>query len=439
VTALFITTAIILVIFGGLLTAIDGALSVLSRSDILDEAEEVKKPQALRSIAMDVAGHVTALTFVRVVIETFAAVLVTLAVVRLVDQWWQALLIASVIMIAVFFVVVGSSPRGIGVTHSRAILRPTAPLVRAVRVVLGPIAEGLIVLGRIVTPGSPSGGPLTSEEQLRSLVDEATHQDVLEEEDRELLHSVFEFGDTIVREVMVARTDMVSVDDDVTLREALDVFLEEGVSRMPVLGKDADDIVGVVYLRDVASVQHETPRKMSSTKVSALAKPALFIPESKKADDTLRFLQAQRNHLAIVVDEYGGVAGLVTLEDLMEELVGDISDEYDTDEGDIIELRPDVYRVSTRYSVDDLADLYDIDIDEDDVDTIGGLMTKHLGRFPESHSTVTAYGLVLTAEKTTGRKSAVAWIVVEPSPKLAETLRSRRELDQTLTGEITLP
>jgi len=224
VTALFITTAIILVIFGGLLTAIDGALSVLSRSDILDEAEEVKKPQALRSIAMDVAGHVTALTFVRVVIETFAAVLVTLAVVRLVDQWWQALLIASVIMIAVLFVVVGSSPRGIGVTHSRAILRPTAPLVRAVRVVLGPIAEGLIVLGRIVTPGSPPGGPLTSEEQLRSLVDEATHQDVLEEEDRELLHSVFEFGDTIVREVMVARTDMVSVDDDATLREALDVF-----------------------------------------------------------------------------------------------------------------------------------------------------------------------------------------------------------------------
>jgi len=439
VTALFITTAIILVIFGGLLTAIDGALSVLSRSDILDEAEEVKNPAALRKIATDVAGHVTALTFVRVVNDTFAAVLVTLAVAQLVDQWWQTLLIASVIMVAVLFVVVGSSPRGIGVTHSRAILRPTAGLVRAVRVVLGPLAEGLIVIGRIVTPGSPSGGPLTSEEQLRSLVDEAAHQDVLEAEDRELLHSVFEFGDTIVREVMVARTDMVSVDHDTTLRDALEVFLEEGVSRMPVLGKDSDDILGIVYLRDVASVQHHTPRKMATTTVAKLAKPALFIPESKKADDTLRFLQTERNHLAIVVDEYGGVAGLVTLEDLMEELVGEISDEYDTDEGEITEIRPDVYRVSTRYSVDDLADLYDIDIDEDDVDTVGGLMTKHLGRFPESHSTATAHGLILTAEKTTGRKSAVAWIVVEPSEKLAETLRSRRELDQTLTGEITLP
>jgi CBS domain containing-hemolysin-like protein len=253
------------------------------------------------------------------------------------------------------------------------------------------------------------------------------------------LHSVFEFGDTIVREVMVARTDMVSVDHDTTLRDALEVFFDEGVSRMPVLGKDADDIVGVVYLRDVASVQHRTPRRMATTPVAKLAKPALFIPESKKADDTLRFLQTERNHLAIVVDEYGGVAGLVTLEDLMEELVGEISDEYDTDEGEITEIRPDVYRVSARYSVHDLADRYDIDIDEDDVDTVGGLMTKELGRFPESHSTASAYGLVLTAEKTAGRKSSVEWIVVEPSEKLAETMRSRRELDQTLTGEITLP
>jgi CBS domain containing-hemolysin-like protein len=439
VTFLLISTAVILVIFGGLLTAIDGALTVLSRSDILDEAEEVKKPGALRRIATDVVGHVTALTFMRVVIETFAAVLITLAVIQLVDYWWQALLIASGIMVAVLFVVVGSSPRGIGVTYSRTIIRLTAPLVRAVRVVLGPIAEGLIVLGRIVTPGSPKGGPLTSEEQLRSLVDEAAHQDVLEAEDRELLHSVFEFGDTIVREIMVARTDMVTVDDDLTLKEVLGVFLEEGVSRMPVVGKDADDIVGIVYLRDVASVQNSSPRKMASTKVASLAKPALFIPESKKADDTLRFLQAQRNHLAIVVDEYGGVAGLVTLEDLMEELVGDISDEYDTDEGELVELRPDVYRVSSRYSVDDLADLYDLDIDEDDVDTVGGLMTKYLGRLPQSMSTTSAHGLVLTAEKTAGRNIAVQWITVEPSEKLAAALKSRRELDQTLTGEITLP
>ena len=438
-TTLFILSAIVLVVFGGLLTAIDGALSVLGRGDILDEADEVKNPTPLRNVAKDVAGHVSALTFVRVLVETLAGVLVTLVVARLVSVWWEVLLIATAIMVAVLFVVVGSSPRSIGVANSRSIVRMFAPLIRAIRVSLGPVAEALIVVGRIVTPGSPKGGPLTSEEQLRSLVDEAAHQDVLEKEDRELLHSVFEFGDTIVREIMVARTDMVTIEQDLTLRDAIAVFLDEGISRMPVVGKDSDDVIGVIYLRDVASIQHQSPRKMATTSVATLAKPALFIPESKKADDTLRLLQAEQNHMALVVDEYGGIAGLVTLEDLMEELVGEISDEYDLDEGEITELGEDCYRVATRYSVDDLADLYDIDIDEDDVDTVGGLMAKTLGKLPESGSTAEAYGLILTAEKTAGRKASVEWIGVEPTAELREALRTRRELDKTLTGEIELP
>jgi len=219
----------------------------------------------------------------------------------------------------------------------------------------------------------------------------------------------------------------------------LAVFLDEGISRMPVVGKDSDDVLGVIYLRDVASIQHQSPRKMPTTTVATLAKPALFIPESKKADDTLRLLQAEQNHMALVVDEYGGIAGLVTLEDLMEELVGEISDEYDLDEGEITELGEDRYRVATRYSVDDLADLYDIDIDEDDVDTVGGLMAKTLGKLPESGSTAEVYGLVLTAEKTAGRKASVEWIVVEATSELHKALRTRRELDKTLTGEIELP
>lgn len=438
-TAVFILTAIILIVFGGILAAIDGALGVLGRNDILDEAEDVAKPDALRNIAQDVAGHVTALTFVRVVVETIAAVLVTLSVAEFVDQWWETLLIAAVIMVTVLFVLVGSSPRAIGVANARATIRIFARLVRVLRISLGSVAEALIVVGRIVTPGTPKGGPLTSEEQLRTLVDEAAHQDVLEAEDRELLHSVFEFGDTIVREIMVARTDMVTIDQDLTLRDAIGVFLEEGISRMPVIGKDSDDVIGVIYLRDVASVQHQHPRKMATTKVATLAKAALFIPENKKADDTLRFLQAEQNHMALVVDEYGGIAGLVTLEDLMEELVGEISDEYDSDDGEISQIAEDSYRVATRYSVDDLEDLYDIDIDEDDVDTVGGLMAKTLGKLPESGSSCTAYGLVLTAEQTAGRKASVEWILVEPTAELRESLRTRRELDKTVTGEIELP
>ncbi len=438
-TALFIVTAVILAATTGLLTAVDGALQVLSRNDLLDEAEKARKPRALQRIATDIAAHTTALSFVRVVLETLAAVLVTLAVAQLLDTWWAVLLVSSAIMVAVLFVVVGSSPRSLGMTHARATVRWCAPLVRGIRVILGPVAEALIVVGRIFTPGRPVVGSLTSEEQLRSLVDEAAQQDVLEVEDRELLYSVFEFGDTIVREVMVARTDMVTIEADRTLREAMDIFLDEAVSRIPVVGKDVDDVIGVVYLRDVAKVSHNAGRKMSRTTVAELAKPALFVPENKKADDTLRFLQQEKNHLAMVVDEYGGIAGLVTLEDLIEELVGDISDEYDVDEGELVELGPQRYRVATRYLVDDMADLFDIDIEEDDVDTVGGLLTKHLGRFPQSGSQVTAHGLIFTAEKTLGRNTSVQWIVVEPTDALRESLATRKALDQALTGEIALP
>lgn len=438
-TAVFIITAVVLIVVGGLLTALDGALHVLSRNDLLDEAETAKRRPALQSLATDVAAHITALAFVRVIVDTLAAVLITLAISRLMDQWWQVLLIASIVLIAVFFVVVGSSPRSVGMTHPRPMIRTFAPLIRGIRIVLGPLAEGLIVVGRIVTPGRPGGGPLASEEQLRSLVDEAAHQDVLEAEDRELLHSVFEFGDTIVREVMVARTDMVTADADDSLKAALAQFLEQGVSRMPVVGKDADDVIGVVYLRDVAQVQLEKPRTMSRAQVSTVAKPALFVPETKKADDTLRYLQSEKNHMALVVDEYGGIAGLVTMEDLMEELVGEITDEYDDEDAGVVSLGDDRYRFSVRYPLDDLADLYDLEIEEEDVDTVGGLMTVSLGRLPEAGSTTEAHGLVMTADAPASSKGPVSTVVVEPTSALRTQLRQRRALEGTLTGEIPLP
>ena len=438
-TAIFIITAVVLIVVGGLLTALDGALHVLSRNDLLDEAESARRRPALQSLATDVAAHTTALAFVRVIVDTLAAVLITLAISRLMDQWWQVLLIASIVLIAVFFVVVGSSPRSVGMAHPRPMIRTFAPLIRGIRIVLGPLAEGLIVVGRIVTPGRPGGGPLASEEQLRSLVDEAAHQDVLEAEDRELLHSVFEFGDTIVREVMVARTDMVTADADDSLKVALGQFLEQGVSRMPVVGKDADDVIGVVYLRDVAQVQLEKPRTMARTTVGTMAKPALFVPETKKADDTLRYLQSEKNHMALVVDEYGGIAGLVTMEDLIEELVGEITDEYDDDDNGVVALGEDRYRFSVRYPLDDLADLYDLEIEEDDVDTVGGLMTVSLGRLPEAGSTTEVHGLVMRADAPASSKGPVSTVVVEPSPALRTQLRERRALEGTLTGEIPLP
>jgi CBS domain containing-hemolysin-like protein len=189
----------------------------------------------------------------------------------------------------------------------------------------------------------------------------------------------------------------------------------------------------------VARVKHEKPAAALKKPIATLAKPALFIPESKNADDTLRFLQREQNHLAMVVDEYGGIAGLVTLEDLIEELLGEISDEYDTDVDDMYPLGPDRYRVSAKYAVDDLEDLYDIDIDEEDVDTVGGLLTKLIGRLPEGGSMASTQDLVLVAEQPEGRHQRVSWIRVSPTEGWLERKAVRAEIDQASTGEVPLP
>ena len=438
-TIVFVLVALFLVAVGGLLTAINAGLGAVGRNDLVELAATKKKPQALHRVASDLPAHITALRFVRVMVETMAAVLITLAVSLWLGSWWQVLLVSGAILTAVSFVVVGSSPRSVGERNASTMVGLFAGLVRAVRMVVGPLADGLIVLGNIVTPGAGGVKRVASEDQLRNWVDEAADQDILEKEDRELLHSVFEFGDTIVREVMVARTDMITVDADDSLHQVMAVFLDKGVSRIPVIGKDSDEVLGICYLRDVARVEHEKPATAKKMAISQLAKPALFIPESKKADDTLRFLQSEQNHLAMVVDEYGGIAGLVTLEDLIEELLGEISDEYDRDVEEIYPLGPDTYRVSAKYSVDDLADLYDVDIDEDDVDTVGGLLTKHVGRILEAGSRAETPDLVLVAEKPAGRNQRVAWIVVSPTPSWLERKAIREEIDQARTGEVTLP
>ena len=435
----FVIIALLLIVVGGLLTAIDSAFSSVGKNDLIEEAATRRNPRALHRTAADLPSHLTALRFVRVVVDTIAAVLITLAASMWLEQWWQVLLVAGAIVTGVSFVVVGSSPRAVGARNAPFMVRTFGGLVRVVRLAVGPLAEGLVVLGNVVTPGVGGTATVTSENQFRNWVDEATAQDMLEEEDRELLHSVFDFGDTIVREIMVARTDMITVDAEDSINDVMSVFLERGVSRMPVIGKDSDEVIGICYLRDVARIKHEKAAAALKKPIATLAKPALFIPESKNADDTLRFLQREQNHLAMVVDEYGGIAGLVTLEDLIEELLGEISDEYDTDVQDIYPLGPDIYRVASKYSVDDLEDLYDIDIEDDDVDTVGGLLTKLIGRLPEGGSSASTPDLILLAEAPEGRNQRVAWIRVSPTEGWLERKAVRQEIDQASTGEVPLP
>lgn len=419
---LFISAAVLLVAIGGLLAAADSALGVVSRNDLVDLALVSRSKKSLIAISNDIGAHVNAVNFTRVVSETTAAVLVSLSFAYAIKEWWLALLFSALIMTATSFVLVGSSPRSVGRAHSRTILQISAPLIRGVRIGIGPIANALVALGNRVTPGRPRAASFSSEEQLLSMVDEATELDVLEEGDRELIHSIFEFNDTVVREVMIPRTDMVTIERTETVESAMSLFLSKGVSRIPVAGDDVDEVLGILYLRDVARLSFERPKEAAKASVVEIARPALFVPESQKADQLLRTMQMESNHLAMVVDEYGGIAGLVTLEDLIEELVGDISDEYDTDVAEFEQLDDGVYRVSARLSVDELGDLFGLELDDDDVDTVGGLLTKAVGRLPVAGSQANVSGLVLTAERTEGRRKQLVTVLVERDEALISAI-----------------
>jgi CBS domain containing-hemolysin-like protein len=425
---IFITVAVLLVVFGGLLSAAESALSVLSRMDLVDLASHSRTRRSLLGISRDIPAHINALNFMRIVAETTAAVLVTLSFAYILDWWW-ALLLSALIMTGASFVLVGSSPRTVGRVNARPVIRFAAPVVRATRVILGPVADALVALGNRVTPGRPRTATFSSEEQLLSMVDEATELEVLEEDDRELIHSIFEFNDTVVREVMIPRTDMITVEGQVGLDAAMGQFLGRGVSRMPVIGENVDEVLGVLYLKDLARLVYERTLDAGTITAAQVARRAVFVPESQKADDLLRQMQLESTHLAMVVDEYGGIAGLVTLEDLIEELVGEISDEYDRDLAEVEVLAAGRFRVSARLPIDELGDLFGLELDDDEVDSVGGLLTKVLGRLPVAGARAEYSGLVLTADRTEGRRKRLSTVLVERDQALidAETAFGGKE------------
>ncbi|GGI48387.1 CBS domain containing-hemolysin-like protein [Agromyces flavus] len=417
---LFLAAAFVLVAFGGLMAAVDSAIGVVSRADIVDLSIDARAGRSLRAIADDPGAHVNAVNFMRILAETTAAVLVTLAFTFFLDDVWLVLLVSALVMTAVSFVLVGASPRSVGRAHPDAVLRLSAPLVRFVRVLLGPLANALVSLGNRVTPGRIRFAGVSSEEQLLSMVDEATELEVLEQGDRELIHSIFEFSDTLVREVMVPRTDMVTIETTAHLPQAMALFLKEGYSRIPVIDREVDDVIGILYLRDLARLGFERPLDAETLTVGDLARPASFVPESMRADALLRQMQLESNHLAMVVDEYGGIAGLVTLEDLIEELVGDISDEYDREAAQVEELGDGRYRVNARLPVDELGELFGLDLEDEDVDSAGGLLAKELGHLPQRGDRASVSGLLLEAERTEGRRKRIATILVEADQALID-------------------
>lgn len=411
------------------MAASEAAMGVLSSDDIREQAQGRRAKKSLISMSEDMGAYRTVTTFVRILVETSAAVIVTVQLIAIGLPSWAALLLAILIMSVASFVLAGSSPRSVGRANPMAILAVSAPIIHLFRVILGPLANSLVVMGNKVTPGRSANTSFSSEEQLLSMVDEAVKNDVLESDERELIHSIFEWGETVAREVMVPRTDMVTVNAETTLSDALKIFHDSGFSRLPVVGDDVDAVLGVLNLRDLSKAGLDDYASLSILTAAEIVRPAVFIPESKKADETLKQLQSQSTHMAFVVDEYGGIAGLLTLEDLIEELVGEISDEYDRGAPDVQKLDDTTYLVATRLPVDELGELFGLELEDEDVDSVGGLLTKELGRLPIVGDSVSISGLIMTADKSGSHRKRVTRVVVTADQALVDVTEAFSDED----------
>jgi CBS domain containing-hemolysin-like protein len=411
-TAFLLILALVFVVLAGFLAAAEAAFAFLPRHDA-EEHIETGRAAALARVLADPVPHLHALRFWRIWFETAAAVAVAVLVHSWLDNVWLAGLAATVVMALNGFLLVGVSPRQLGRQHALPIAAVSAPLLSGLRAALGPVPGWLVRIGSAATGTDPRHEEATyTSTELREFVERSSDTEDLEDEQAELLQSVFELGETLVRAVMVPRTDIVAIESGSTLRQSMSLFLRSGCSRVPVFRESLDDVSGVLYLKDVAARLHEAAGAEREP-VDSLAREPRFVPESKPVDELLKELQRESTHLAIVVDEYGGTAGLVTLEDLIEELVGEIVDEYDDDEAEALDLGDGRFRVTARMGLDDLGELFDVDLEDDEVETVGGLLAKGLGRVPIVGSTAEVHGIRLTAERRVGRRNRISHILAE--------------------------
>jgi CBS domain containing-hemolysin-like protein len=409
-----VVVSIVLAFIAGTLASVDAAVSSFSkaRAEELDD-EGRGGAGRLAHILEDPAPYLNSILLMRVLTETSSIVLVALVVADQIDGLWKRLAIAVAIMVVVSFVLIGVGPRTLGRLHAERIALVSAfPAIVLTRL-LGPLPPLLILLGNALTPGKGfREGPFASEVEVRELVDLAAASSLIESDEGKMLQSVFELGDTIAREVMVPRTDLVFIERHKTLRQAMSLALRSGYSRIPIVGENLDDVVGMAYLKDITKRVFDNHAAETSERIESIARPVLFVPDTKHADDLLKEMQAQRTHVAIVVDEFGGTAGMVTIEDIVEEIVGEITDEYDSEPEENQELADGSWRLSSRFEVDDLEDLFDIPIEDEDVDSVGGLMAKHLGTVPIRGSVIELEGLRFEAEGPSGRRNRIGSVLV---------------------------
>ncbi|HMA46325.1 MAG TPA: hemolysin family protein [Frankiaceae bacterium] len=409
----------VLVLAAAGLACVDAALSRVSRV-AAEESVREERPGATRlaEILADPGRHLALLLLLRTACEMGMACLLAVVAVHAYGAGFGAIGLATLVATLVSYVLVGVVFRTLGRQHAAAVALRTAGATARLTRVFGPLPRLLIAFGNAVTPGPGyRDGPFATEAELRDLVDLAEERDVIERGERDMIASVFELGDTIAREVMVPRTDMVFIERTKTVGQALALALRSGFSRIPVVGDNVDDVVGIAFLKDLVQREREG---WDERPVESVMRPPVFVPDSKPADELLRDMQAQRTHMAIVIDEYGGTAGLVTIEDVLEEIVGEITDEYDQEAPPVEWLDEETARVTARLPVEDLAELFGVDVpNEDEVETVGGLLASALGRVPIPGATASIAGLTLTAESAAGRRNRIGTVLVQRAPALA--------------------
>jgi CBS domain containing-hemolysin-like protein len=327
--------------------------------------------------------------------------------------------VSVAVMTFVLFQFAEIAPRTWVLERPDQVMLLAARPVWALGTALQPLVSLLIAINRVfllILPGhGVPRGPVASEEEIMSMLEVAESEDVIEMQERQMISSIFEFGDTVVREVMVPRPDMIWVDADDDLDDVLDVMLTKGFTRVPVIRGSIDELIGIAHARDVmAAVRADGTGH--NRHASDVMRDVMFVPEFKKTAELLRELQAGKTQMAVVVDEYGGIAGLVTMEDLLEEIVGEIVDEHDHDEPPLERLDDGSLRVIARFGVDELSELLDVELPNTDWNSVGGLVVGTLGRVPSEGDRVTVHGVELEVERMNGRRIGKVLVHAQPGP-----------------------